>query len=111
MLKDSWDNVKLISIQKCFINCGCPDQPVHVPVEDDENEEDEFDEFIANYGMTKEEYSAMDDTIATNMTIEQNWEENLSSLCSSEEVLESTDEDENSSRSTSVITPELLCIT
>ncbi len=55
--------------------------------------------------MTKEEYSAMDDTIATNMTIEQNWEENLSSLCSSEEVLESTDEDEDSSRSTSVITP------
>ncbi len=44
--------------------------------------------------------------IATNMTIEQNWEENLvSSLCSSEEVLESTDEDEDSSRSTSVITP------
>ncbi len=100
-LKDSWDNVKQISIQKCFINCGFPDQPVHVPVEDDENEFDEFDEFIAKYGMTKEEYSAMDDTIATNMTIEQNWEENLSSLCSSEEVLETTDEDE----------AELLCIT
>ncbi len=39
-LKDSWDNVKQISIQKCFINCGFPDQLVHVPVEDDENEGD-----------------------------------------------------------------------
>jgi len=44
---------------------------------EENDKDDEFEEFVAELGSALEEYSGIDDNIATNMTIEQDWEENL----------------------------------
>ena len=93
-LKSAWDEVQPASIQKCFSKCGFSEQLLQCHENEEVEENDDLQGFVAELGMTWDEYCNFDETVATYVTIENNWEENLVASCSAREEF-SSDEDED----------------
>ena len=101
-LKVAWDHVQPSTIQKCFSKCGFSDELMT----NDENVEvdEELEDFARQHGgVTWEEFSNFDSNLATTMTVEDNWEENLlASCCTEDDRLSDSDEDDEDEENTSI---------
>ena len=72
-LKNAWDNVKRTTIQKCFAKCGFT-KAVFADPEDDTAIDSSLTAFVEASGVSWEVYANFDQDLATNRTIDEDWE-------------------------------------
>ena len=96
-LKSAWDSVQPDTIKKCFAKCGFD---VVEESDLDDEEEDEVEpyviSFLSEYDVTWDQFVNFDGILATNETLEDDWENTiLESTHGQTSAISSDDEDED----------------
>ena len=91
LLKNAWGAVDPSTIEKCFVKCGFVDTALEM-TNDEVALTSVMDTFVADSGVSWQDYANCDNDVSTCEALDENWQANLLSFLTEEESLPALEE-------------------